>query len=94
MPDPRKCRLNVAQVLALSDTAVIAAARPTDDFQGLLKLQDQFAHRLTIVKLELLQPSTIQARLTALQATLAQCVSVRCTAVLRNDGNAHVASRA
>ena len=43
-------------------TAVIAAARPVDSFDGLEKLQKEFANRLLVVKMELLDAGTIQAR--------------------------------
>ena len=48
-------------MLALPNTSVIAAARPTDDFDGLDKLQDEFKDRLLVVKMELLDADTVQA---------------------------------
>lgn len=48
------------QVLALSNTTVVAAARPTDDFERLSILQHDFDSRLMIVEMELLDPSTVE----------------------------------
>lgn len=48
------------QVLSLSNTSVIAAARPTDDFERLSSLQRYFDTRLMIVEMELLDPSTVE----------------------------------
>ncbi|DBB13667.1 TPA: hypothetical protein ACH3X3_000686 [Trebouxia sp. C0006] len=50
----------VSQVLSLSNTTVVAAARPTDDFQDLSSLQHDFHSRLMIVEMELLDPSTVE----------------------------------
>lgn len=50
----------VSQVLSLSNTSVVAAARPTDDFEHLLSLQRNFDSRLTVVEMELLDPSTVE----------------------------------
>ncbi len=48
------------QVLSLSNTTVVAAARPTDDFERLSILQHDFHSRLMIVEMELLDPSTVE----------------------------------
>ena len=48
------------QVLSLSNTTVVAAARPTDDFERLSSLQRDFYSRLMIVEKELLDPSTVE----------------------------------
>ena len=46
----------------MPDTAVVAAARPIDSFEGLEKLKQDFEARLLIIKMELLEADTIQAR--------------------------------
>lgn len=48
--------------MAEENTIVIAAGRPIDDFQELEELQGKYAGKLTIVKMELLQPDTIKVR--------------------------------
>lgn len=52
--------LDGLQVLSLSNTTVVAAARPTDDFERLSSLQHDFDSRLMVVEMELLDPSTVE----------------------------------
>ena len=60
---PAHCtKLKLLQILSTTDSKVIGAGRPVDDFQELSRLQGEYKDRLTIVKLELLQLDTIQAR--------------------------------
>lgn len=48
------------QVLSLPETLVVAAAKPTDDLEPLYTLQHHFEHRLMVVKMELLDFSTVE----------------------------------
>ena len=57
-------------MLALPNTSVIAAARPSDDFEGLDKLHNEFKDRLFVVKMELLDVHTVQASQYSTSTTL------------------------
>lgn len=59
---PATCSSLSVQLLVKEDTTVIAAGRPVDDFQELENLLEEHAGRLTVVKMELLQPDTIKVK--------------------------------